>query len=499
MAMALAAVTVVAATRMGRRSAAAVSLGAVAVGGVVCAAAWPALAVTLAVVLVVTGLALRAPAAAFVVALGLAGAEGLLKARLSIEHVPSAVEGGALVLDLVLAVAAVALLVRDRGRSLRAVVRGGGRAELIAWGLLGAWLVLSVVQLPLYGGLVDAAQGFRLTQAYVPLVLAGIALFPAVGDEERCTRWLLWVFGIVAAYAAFRAAVAPPAWFKEYASDRTGHTTLEGVLRDVGSFTSVVTLASFLVPVAVFSSTVGFLRRRLRVLAWGVAALAVVAVLASYVRIGIVAIGVGVLLLALIAVLAEGVPRRTRIAAIVGAVTIAGGVYGGALLAGGETSKTQTRAEGLSQPLSDQSIKDRRRLWQQSLRTIGRHPQGTGLGTVGHATAQGRRDKHTDNTYLKILQEQGILGGGLFILGLLGTAVLLARRVTRTGPLERPLAAAGVCAFTAFLVLCALGEYIETTGKIVAWTLLGIALWYGYGVNDDRSGTDAPRSDGLRP
>lgn len=126
MAMALAAVTVVAATRMGRRSAAAVSLGAVAVGGVVCAAAWPALAVTLAVVLVVTGLALRAPAAAFVVALGLAGAEGLLKARLSIEHVPSAVEGGALVLDLVLAVAAVALLVRDRGRSLRAVVRGGG-------------------------------------------------------------------------------------------------------------------------------------------------------------------------------------------------------------------------------------------------------------------------------------------------------------------------------------------------------------------------------------
>ena len=61
------------------------------------------------------------------------------------------------------------------------------------------------------------------------------------------------------------------------------------------------------------------------------------AVLASYVRIGIVAIGVGVLLLALIAVLAEGVPRRTRIAAIVGAVTIAGGVYGGALLAGGET------------------------------------------------------------------------------------------------------------------------------------------------------------------
>ena len=111
---------------------------------------------------------------------------------------------------------------RRGGRAARARPRalapgGGARRRESRADRLGPprrIVVLSVVQLPLYGGLVDAAQGFRLTQAYVPLVLAGIALFPAVGDEERCTRWLLWVFGIVAAYAAFRAAVAPPAWFK---------------------------------------------------------------------------------------------------------------------------------------------------------------------------------------------------------------------------------------------------------------------------------------------
>ena len=80
-----------------------------------------------------------------------------------------------------------------------------------------------------------------------------------------------------------------------------------------------------------------------------------------------------------------------------------------------------------------------------------------------------------------MFQEQGILGGLLFTLGIIGTAVLIGRRLARGRPTDDPVAVAALAAVVSFLVLCVLGEYIEQAGKAIAWTLLGVALWSTYG------------------
>ena len=160
-------------------------------------------------------------------------------------------------------------------------------------------------------------------------------------------------------------------------------------------------------------------------------ALSAVAVIDSYVRIAIVAVAAGVAVLGLLLLVSRGVSGRAKLAAVLTAVVVAGGMYGAAVLAGGASSSTEERAKGLSDPLADQSLKIRWKTWTRSVDKIQAEPLGTGLGTVGHATQEGRRESFTDNTYLKVFQEQGILGGLLFTLGIIGTAVLIGRRLAQ--------------------------------------------------------------------
>ena len=90
----------------------------------------------------------------------------------------------------------------------------------------------------------------------------------------------------------------------------------------------------------------------------------------------------------------------------------------------------------------------------------------------------------TDNSYMKVLQEQGVLGGLLFMAGLGGLVVLLALRLARIGVTRRPLGTAALTGFSGFLVLMLMGEYIEQPGKLLAWTLLGVAAWEAIGRGD---------------
>ena len=112
-----------------QRPAAAVVVVLGALAGLVCAMIWPVTALLLGAVLLTCAIALRAPVAGFLLALLVVGCEGLLKARLVTEDVPSGLEVGALAIDLTLAVASASLLWRDRGAALRATWRAGGRAE----------------------------------------------------------------------------------------------------------------------------------------------------------------------------------------------------------------------------------------------------------------------------------------------------------------------------------------------------------------------------------
>jgi hypothetical protein len=497
-ALVVAAGTLVGATGVQRRGGTGIALAVLVAGGAICAVVWPVAAVLLAAGAVICAVALRAPPLGLLGALLLVGSEGLLKARLEAEQVPSAIEAGALLVDFVLLVAFAALLRADRGESLRAVWRAGDRAEHVAWSLVGAWLVLSIVQIPFSPALVDAVQGFRLTQAYVVVTLAGIALFAVAGPPQRRTTWLLGVLVVIGGYAALRAVWPPPSWEQDYAFERSEHASFAGeVLRDVGSFGSVVALASFLVPAGVFALIVGFLEPRVRLIAWIACALAAVGILMSYVRIAIVAFGIGTAVLAVLLVAGHGTPRRVRLVAIAMTLVVGAGGYAAALAAGGVSTTAERRAQGLTDPFGDESLRVRWRTWKRSAEKTIEHPLGTGIGTVGHATREGGRENYTDNAYLKLLQEQGIPVAVLFIAGMLGTTVLLGRRLLRAGPLRRPVAVAALGGFVSFLVLCLIGEYIELPGKTLAWTLLGVALWSAYGPRRPSEDRLTGETDGI--
>ena len=77
--------------------------------------------------------------------------------------------------------------------------------------------------------------------------------------------------------------------------------------------------------------------------------------------------------------------------------------------------------------------------WGNTLEKVADEPLGTGLGTVGRATAEGRRAVFTDNSYLKVLREQGIPGGVAVRHSASGDPrSAVAVRLVRLDPLRRP-------------------------------------------------------------
>ena len=276
---------------------------------------------------------------------------------------------------------------------------------------------------------------------------------------------------------------------------RTNNFLVGDAVKNSGSFTTSFGLASLLTPAGVFALVVAYMTPRLRPLAGIVFLLCMVGLITSYIRTALVAVVVGSLALAVLMASDARVSARRRAYAAGLIVLVLAGGYGATLVAGTADKKAEDRAASLLNPLSDESVQTRFDTWQVSLDKLVDQPLGTGLGSVGRATVTeeelNRRpdpnDKdlsgegtYTDNSYLLVLQEQGFLGGALFILGVVGTAVLCARRLSRVNPLERPLGVAALVAVASFLVLFLTGDYIEQPGKAFWWTLLGVAAWDSY-------------------
>ena len=97
----------------------------------------------------------------------------------------------------------------------------------------------------------------------------------------------------------------------------------------------------------------------------------------------------------------------------------------------------------------------------------------------GGATSTSGKDRvvFTDNSYLKIVREQGVIVGPLFVLALLAFIGCIALRLVRAGPTRHPVGTAALCAFVGFMLLAVMAEYFEQPGKALAWTMLGIAVW----------------------
>jgi hypothetical protein len=154
-----------------------------------------------------------------------------------------------------------------------------------------------------------------------------------------------------------------------------------------------------------------------------------------------------------------------------------GVTYGGIQVAAQASPQLRVRAKGILNPFDDESMQLRWKTWKDALRGIGHEPLGHGMGTAGSVSAPTRGKLYTtDNSFLKVLFEQGVVVGALFIWGVLAAIVLLARRLRRLVGEARATGLAALAGFVAFLALSLTGEYVEQPGKVVAWAFLGLAV-----------------------
>jgi O-antigen/teichoic acid export membrane protein len=442
-------------------------------------AIWPALTVLVVAVLAVAVLAWRSPAYAFVVVLLLFGFEGTLKLRIAAEGVPFATAPEAVAaaaIDISLALAAVGAIAGDRLRTPRRIWRAAGRTERAGLGLIALWLALSLPQLALSPSLGAGLQGLRLSQLYVVALPVAAIVFCRSGERLRpLLNALLAVFGLVAGYAALRVAIGPSTEERVYALAQDSVTEVSTAFRAVGSFSGTVGLESYLVPVVGFCLVLALLAPGRRYAA-AIAAAGAVALVGSYGRaplVAVIAVGVAAIVLLLRGGRLGGV-RRIAVAAAVALGVL--GIGAGAVVAGSANEKASVRAQGLINPLADESMRMRFDSWGEDFAAIGREPFGQGLGVVGHASGDTRASKReTDNAFLKVLIEQGVPGGLAFTLGLAMLWIGLALRLLRQGD-DGALGLAALLGVAGFLVLATTGEFFEQPGKVVAWALLGIAL-----------------------
>jgi hypothetical protein len=445
-------------------------------------ATWPLFTMILVALGTVGILAWRAPTWGFVLALTLFGTEGSIKAALSsttrpLDLSPPAV--GAAFTDAALAIGVAGLLVADRGASLRALWARLTLLGRIAAGLLAAWLVASVLQIPLSGDLERALLGFRVTQLYVIAVPAGVVLASLAGQQTK-TLLLVAVSPIVF-YAALRVAVGPSSAERLFTAHRPGVTQYGEAIRATGSFSGAVGLVSFVVPAAALA--VGLLLSASRRRAWASAVIvcSLAAIVASYTRAALVGLACSTLL-ALVLIFAVGPQSaRRRVTAVAACAALFVVVAGATVVTSTASPQVRQRVDAVLHPESDLSLRMRLDTWDRMVHSSVEHPIGSGLGTVGRASGLGGAATVTaDESYLKILYEQGIAVGIVFLAGMLAACAAIVAGLRRCASEARPVGIAALSGFVSFLVLAAFGEYVEQPGKALAWTLLGVAAWQAH-------------------
>jgi hypothetical protein len=443
-------------------------------------AVWPTLIVAGTVLVFVVAMALRVPEHAFLFAVLLFASEGLLKAMLAHETPPFAVSPvavGALLLDLSLIGTFLVLLGRNPTERLERIWRDVPWWVRVALVLLAAWILVSAVQTLTIGSLEQGLHGFRLVQAYVLLGVVGALLLERL-PRPTLVPVVLTGLLIISGYAVFRLATGPASIERTYNLGRAGTESFGGVGRATGSFSSAAGLASYLVPAAVFAFVLALSSARHRILATAVFCLAVVGIIASYVRVGVVALAFG-LIFGGLAYVAQGRWTRRRKAVLLGVIAgvfLVGGI--GTAIASQASPDLRERARGFLHPLEDKSVKLRLETWEDTLGEIRRHPLGTGVGSIGRASTYGRGDVNAviaDNSYLKILREQGWLGGPMFVVGIVVLLVALTLALLDRSRPPHPIGLAALAGAFAFLVLGLAGEYIEQPGKVLAWLFIGLA------------------------
>jgi O-antigen ligase len=451
----------------------------------------PATVALAVVVVAIVVLAWRSPALALAAAVLLFALEGSVKILLGlgIDLPGGSRAAGAAALDVALLAGVAGVLISDRLRAPKAVWAAATTAERVVIGLIGAWLVLSVIQIVQGGDVGRGLHGFRLFQWYAVVAVATLTVFAQPRLRPLALNVALGIALVVSVYAAVRVVIGPALAERTFATAVPTVTTYGHTLRAVGSFSSAVGLSSFLTPVVVFSLVLGLLVPRLRLVSFALAALALVGLIGSFSRASLfgVVLGLGCALVLVFAVSHFSARRKLASAAIL--IAVAAAMYGTVWAVSQHSPELRERAQGVLDPLDDESVQIRFDTWERNLDDVAAHPLGRGVGSVGAASGPpGRGLRTTDNSFLKVLVEQGFIGLALFVGGLFGAVFVLARRMRAgVGDDLRSVGVAALAGFVAFLGLAFAGESVEQPGKVVAWGLLGMAAAYAFASGPDEA------------
>jgi hypothetical protein len=469
-------------------------------GNAAAIASWPAAIGLVVVAACVVAISSRRPAAGYIIAVGATGFEGTVKVLLTGESTPFSVSPeafGAALLDVILFTAWAVVLITDRGRTPTRLWKKMDRSERLIVLALCLWMAMSAIEI-LVASPTKGLKGFRLTQAYAPTALASLIVFRPGPNLDRRVRGLLIALAAVSGYAALRVIIGPSAAEESFALSKHTVSSYGGAFRAVGSFSSAVGLESYLTPAAVFALLLALFWPRHRTLSAFVTLSASVGIIASYGRASLVGVVLGTLAGLTLALTHAGSLSRPKAATAVALVFLFGLGAAGTIVANQATPQLQARLNGLAQPWQDKSLSLRSENWNTLLKGSWDSPFGKGIGTVGSASASTRAKYVTaDNTYLKVLVEQGFVGLMVFVVGLFGVWLLTARRLI--GPHfdseSRLIGCAALAACGSFLAIAVTGEYMEQPGKVLAWALLGMALAQGFFMNDAAEQTRTEPTD----
>jgi hypothetical protein len=354
-------------------------------------------------------------------------------------------------------------------------------------GLLGLYVLASVLSALLNENVTQGFYGFRVTGWYMTLALLGALAFPGAKDRRRLFEGLLIVAVLTCGYAALRWAIGPAGAEQDaiasnpndvYVRDEFGEILLFGSLPGapiLGLFcvTAIPAgLAAAMAPIAM----------RMRLLGIAVVALAAVDLVGADKRTAMVAsAAAAAVVVALVLVAPAFAGRRLVPLALVGlAIACAGG--GWVVTKLDEQSASGERFRNIFHPFEDESIQGRLTKWKTTLADLKDHPFGYGLGSTGIAQQKYSRwstigNFSPDSGYVKVAYEQGYAAALLFIVAIILLLVGLGSVAIRApGTYDSTIAVAACGTLAGVAVDLVGGSFQEGQSITFAWILVGIGL-----------------------
>ena len=343
------------------------------------------------------------------------------------------------------------------------------------------YLLVTAAQALAADPLQQGLYAFRTAGWYMLAVVLAAYGGLAPAELRKVARGVVAASVLVGGYAVLRWLIGPADAERASAAGST-YNIVDGELRTFGSFQAGHALASWTAPMASFclAACLG-LPGRWRAVALAGAALCTVAVLASEVRAGLLALGVGAVLVLALHQLSRGFPGQ-RIGITAAAVVAAVAVTAGAFTLAIDTDSQKERYTVLATPEEDPALQRRLQKWNDTIDQVRDRPFGTGLGASGRAHDRYSRftdlaSLNLDNSYLKVVYDQGLFVLILYVAAALALLYTLVRGGLGAGAGEKAAVCVGAAgALSAFLVMSASGMYIEGLPALAVWLVTGLGI-----------------------